>query len=144
MLDDFFKSPLLERLRSSGVGACIDGFAGKLRKEGYCAPTSRTHLYSAVHLGGFVQLQGKRVEFLDEETLAEFGQHVTHCQCPGPGGGEHASRGARPVLRLSSESRSPRRRHRQANPEKMAGGRRVIPAMAEAALRRFGVDAETV
>ena len=37
----------------------------------------------------------ERVELLDEETLAEFGQHVTQCQCPGPGGGKHASRGAR-------------------------------------------------
>jgi hypothetical protein len=36
-----------------------------------------------------------RVEFLDAEALAQFEQHVTDCECPGPGGGKHASRGAR-------------------------------------------------
>jgi len=95
MLDNYFKTPLTEWLRGSSVGAYIDGFAEKLRDEGYSPPSSRTHLYSAAHLGSFLQFQGRRVEFLDEKTLAEFGQHVTHCQCPGPGGGKHAPRGAR-------------------------------------------------
>ena len=96
MLDSFFKTPVtVGWLRSSSVGTYIDGFAARLRDEGYASQTGRVHLYSAAHLGGFMQLEHTAVELLDEKTLAKFGHHLGHCQCRRPGGGKHASRGAR-------------------------------------------------
>lgn len=140
MLEYYFTAPLsLERLRSSGVGAFIDGFAGKLRDERYSAAASRMHLYSAAHVGWFMQSQCTPVEFLDKGTLAEFGQHLGHCQCPRPRGGKRAARGARLFLAYLWSVGALR-----VDPERSAACRRFIPALAEAALRRFRVDAKTV
>jgi site-specific recombinase XerD len=98
MLEHFFVAPwTLERLRSSGAGAYIDSFAGKLKEDGYCAKTARNYLRSTAHLGCFLQSQGQTVEILEEKALNEFLQHLPHCQCPQSAGGvgRDVSRGTR-------------------------------------------------
>ncbi len=94
MLEKYFESPVtLERLRSSSVGAYIDGFAAKLKGDGYAAPMARSYLYSASHLGGFMEIRGTGTELLEEKVLEQFREHLP-CDCPRPGGGKLASKGA--------------------------------------------------
>jgi len=75
-----------ERFRSSGIGGYLDGFAGKLKEQGYALGTARHHLYSGAHLGSFLHGQGRAVGSLDGETLVEFRQHLPRCRCPQNGG----------------------------------------------------------
>jgi site-specific recombinase XerD len=77
----------LEQCRSSGIGAHLDGFAGRLEAEGYALRTARGHLHTAAHLGSFVQTRGRTLGSLDEKTLGEFRQHLPRCRCPQSGGG---------------------------------------------------------
>ena len=94
MLEKYFESPVtLERLRSSSVGAYIDGFAEKLKGDGYAAPTARSYLFSASHLGGFMEVRGTEAELLEEKVVEQFREHLP-CDCPRPGGGKLAANGA--------------------------------------------------
>lgn len=82
MLEDF-----LEQCRFSGVGAHLDGFAGRLDADGFALRTARGHLHSAAHLGSFLQTRGHTLGSLNEKTLDEFRQHFPRCRCPQSGGG---------------------------------------------------------
>ncbi len=94
MLEKYFESQVtLERLRSSSVGAYIDGFAAKLKGDGYAAPTARSYLYSASHLGGFMEIRGTGAELLEEKVVEQFREHLP-CDCPRPRGGKLAANGA--------------------------------------------------
>ena len=101
MFEHFLDAPLnRERFRSSGIEAYLDGFAGKLNEQGYALRTARSHLYSAAHLGSFLQSQNRTVGSLDDKTLGEFRQHLPRCRCPQNGGaiGRSARDGARLFL----------------------------------------------
>src|SRR5262245_20910056 len=77
----------LEKCRSSGAGAYLEGFAGQLDAEGYAVRTARGHLHAAAHLDSYVQTRGQTVAALDEKTFDEFQKHLPRCRCPQRGGG---------------------------------------------------------
>lgn len=94
MLEHFFQTPFaLGQLRSGLSGPYIDGFAQKLKDEGYSPWTAGRLIRPAVHLGHFVQLSGQPLTCIDEDTLSVFQQHKP-CGCP-YFRGDTSGRGAR-------------------------------------------------
>jgi site-specific recombinase XerD len=82
MLEIFFKAAhTLERLRTALTAPYIDGFAETLRAAGYARFTARWYLRSAAHLGLWMQVEGARVEGLDEDAIKAFRAHLPACRC---------------------------------------------------------------
>lgn len=97
MLEHFFETPfVLKQLRSGASSLYIDGFAKKLKEDGYSAWTARRIIRPAVHLGHFVQLRGWSLESIDKGTLTDFMEHKP-CRCfySRGGAGEQRTRGVR-------------------------------------------------
>jgi site-specific recombinase XerD len=97
MLEHYFETPfVLKQLRSGASSLYIDGFAKKLKEDGYSSWTARRVIRPAVHLGHFVQLKGWSMERLDEGILTDFLDHnPCRCSYSRGGAGEHRTRGAR-------------------------------------------------
>ena len=88
MLEIFFEAPFaLNRLRSGPSRPYIDGFARRLKGEGYCWSTARRYLRSATHFGRFVEFEGRCLGCVDDATVSAFGEHLPRCECPQVSGG---------------------------------------------------------
>ena len=60
MLERYFKARMTHRrLRFGPSGPYIDGFAAVLERDGYAKAIAKRYLRAAVHLGYFLQQQGK-------------------------------------------------------------------------------------
>lgn len=99
MLERYFTARMtLRRLRFGPSGPYIDGFAEALEREGYAEAIARRYLRAAVHLGYFLQQQGKSIADIDLTTPEIFSRHLPTCCCPlstGEGGNHHPYFGAR-------------------------------------------------
>ena len=99
MLERYFTAQMtLRRLRFGPSGPYIDGFAEALERDGYAEAIARRYLRAAVHLGYFVQQQGKSIADIDLTTPEIFSRHLPTCCCPlstGEGGNHHPYFGAR-------------------------------------------------
>lgn len=73
----------LRRFRESPAGKYLDGFAVELDRIGYGRRTGATRLRIAVHLGRWAELEGIRLEAVDEAAIAAFVAHIPdRCRCP--------------------------------------------------------------
>src|SRR5271154_3804776 len=83
MLEKYFSAPkTLRRLRGGISGPHIDGFAGRLEREGYAPTSAVRYIRAAAHLGCFVQRKSGVLADIDLNTLASFSQHLRRCRCP--------------------------------------------------------------
>ena len=88
MLEHYFDTPsTLEQLRSCDVGAHIDGFSAYLKERGYSRPTGSSYLLTAAHLFRFLEDNDVTLESLDCKVVEQFRQHLHHCDCRKPNGG---------------------------------------------------------
>lgn len=99
MLEKYFTARMtLRRLRFGPSGPCIDGFAAVLERDGYAKVIARRYLRAAVHLGYFLQQQGKALTDIDSTTPEIFSHHLATCCCPlstGEGNNHHPYFGAK-------------------------------------------------
>lgn len=92
MLEHYFETRFaLHRLRRGPSGPYIDGFAQKLKDEGYSPWVAGKYLRAASHVGRFVEMNRRRLEELDETLLMAFQVHLPDCQCPTSNGGRSES-----------------------------------------------------
>jgi len=57
--------------------------AERLFRSGYHQQVARVHLQSIAHFGVWIELEGRRLETINEQTLAAFERHRSTCTCPG-------------------------------------------------------------
>ncbi len=99
MLETFFVTPCtLERLRAGPAGPYMDGFAGRLKDEGYGRSTAGRYLRAAAHLGRFGEARGVPLEGVGSQALQAFRRHLPACRCLHSNGGRtphHVLYGAR-------------------------------------------------
>jgi site-specific recombinase XerD len=99
MLERYFTARMtLRRLRFGPSGAYIDRFAAVLERDGYAKAIARRYLRAAVHLGYFLQQQGKALTDIDSKTPEMFSRHLATCCCPlssGEGLNHHAHFGVK-------------------------------------------------
>lgn len=99
MLERYFTARMtLRRLRFGPSGPYIDGFAAVLERDGYAKAIAKRYLRAAVHLGYFLQQQGKAITDIDSTTPEVFSRHLATCCCPlstGEGNNHHPYFGAK-------------------------------------------------
>jgi site-specific recombinase XerD len=99
MLERYFTARMtLRRLRFGPSGPYIDRFAAVLERDGYAKAIAKRYLRAAVHLGYFLQQQGKALTDIDSTTPEMFSRHLATCCCPlssGEGHNHHAYFGAK-------------------------------------------------
>ena len=99
MLERYFTSrTTLRRLRFGPSGPYIDRFAAVLERDGYAKAIAKRYLRAAVHLGYFMQQQGKALTDIDSTTPEMFSRHLATCCCPvssGEGNNHHPYFGAK-------------------------------------------------
>jgi hypothetical protein len=99
MLERYFTARMtLRRLRFGPSGPYIDGFAAVLERDGYAKAIAKRYLRAAVHLGYFLQQQGKAITDIDSMTPEMFSRHLPTCCCPlstGEGNNHHPYFGAK-------------------------------------------------
>ena len=106
MLERYFQSPFtLQRLRTGPSSPYIDGFAQHLDQEGYSWKACREHLNSACHLGNYLETKKRALDDIVFDTLKEFSDHLSSCQCPNSyrGSGIRAVGGAKKFLKYLKE-----------------------------------------
>ena len=93
MLERYFTARMtLRRLRFGPSGPYIDRFAAVLERDGYAKAIAKRYLRAAVHLGYFLQQQGKALTDIDSTTPEMFSRHLATCCCPlssGEGSNHH-------------------------------------------------------
>ena len=73
MLETFFVTArTLERLRSGPAGPYMDGFARRLKDEGYGSSTAGRYLRAAAHLGRFGEARGAPLDAVDPKTTTQY------------------------------------------------------------------------
>lgn len=88
MLEDYFDvRSSLEQLRSCGEEALIDSFSEYLKERGYSRRTVSIYLLTSAHLIHFLKGGDLTLESLDYERVEQFRQHLRHCDCGKPNGG---------------------------------------------------------
>ena len=88
MLEDYFDAgSSLEHLRCFGEGAHIDGFSEYLKERGYSRRTGSCYLLTAAHLSRFLEDNDVEFESLDHKIVGQFLEHLHHCDCRKPNGG---------------------------------------------------------
>jgi hypothetical protein len=99
MLERYFTARMtLRRLRFGPSGPYVDGFAAVLERDGYAKSIAKRYLRAAVHLGYFLQQQGKAIADVDSTTPEIFSRHLATCCCPlssGEGNSHHPYFGAK-------------------------------------------------
>jgi site-specific recombinase XerD len=99
MLERYFTARMtLRRLRFGPSGPYIDGFAAVLERDGYAKAIAKRYLRAAVHLGYFLQQQGKAITDIDSTTPEILSRHLATCCCPlstGEGNNHHPYFGAK-------------------------------------------------
>jgi integrase/recombinase XerD len=82
MISDYFDAPRrLEQMRSSCAGPYLDSFASALADAGYSPHTIRAYIRAAVHLGGWADRRGIELASWNDDILARFRRHLSHCTC---------------------------------------------------------------
>ena len=77
MLERYFTARMtLRRLRFGPSGPYIDRFAAVLERDGYAKAIAKRYLRAAVHLGYFLQQQGKALTDIDSTTPEMFSRHL--------------------------------------------------------------------
>jgi hypothetical protein len=93
MLERYFTARMtMRRLRFGPSGPYIDRFAAALERDGYAEAIAKRYLRAAVHLGYFLQQQGKALTDIDSTTPEMFSRHLATCCCPlssGEGNNHH-------------------------------------------------------
>ena len=99
MLERYFTArTTLRRLRFGPSGPYIDRFAAVLEQDGYAKAVAKRYLRAAVHLGYFLQQQGKALTDIHSTTPEMFSRHLATCCCPvssGEGNNHHPYFGAK-------------------------------------------------
>ena len=80
-----YSSPVvgLSAIRSRTFQHLFGEYEQRLFRTGYHHKVARLHLQSIAHFGVWIELEGRRLETIDEETLEGFGRHRPTCTCPG-------------------------------------------------------------
>ena len=82
MISDYFEAPRrLEQMRSSCAGLFIDSFASALADAGYSPHTIRVYIRAAVHFGDWADRRGIDLASWNDDLLAKFRRHLSHCTC---------------------------------------------------------------
>ena len=98
MFSRFYESRLrIQSLRNSRAAAQLESFAQALSEMGYRTKTARRHLLAADHFIYWAHSQGTLQANLNEQSLREFGRHLSRGHCPEYGHKDQLSviRGAR-------------------------------------------------
>jgi site-specific recombinase XerD len=69
-------------IRSSEFQRLVDEYEQALVESGYKPKVVRFHLYAVVHLGVWLELEGRELGRTDEKTLQAFERHRSCCTCP--------------------------------------------------------------
>lgn len=93
MLSAYFdpRARRIRALRNGPTGALFEGFARALFDAGYATITARRYLRAAEHFTLWTDRNRRPMQGMDEESLAQFGRHLSRCRCPHQG---HADRGS--------------------------------------------------
>lgn len=70
-------------IRSSDFQNLVDAYEQRLVRAGYNPKVIRFHLHAVVHFGVWLELEGRELSEIDEETVHSFEQHRWCCTCPG-------------------------------------------------------------
>ena len=70
-------------IRSSSFLRLVDEYQPRLVRFGYNQKVIRFHLHAVVHFGVWLELEGRELTKIDEETLQSFERHRSCCRCPG-------------------------------------------------------------
>jgi site-specific recombinase XerD len=92
MISDYFTMPShVAQIRSTCVGAHLDGFTETLAARGYSTIGVRRFIRPVAHFGRWAERAGACIESWDEETLHRFQAHLRRCTCePNRGVFRHA------------------------------------------------------
>lgn len=90
MLDQFFQDPrVLQRLRSSVLGAALDELAAHLHRRRYSPHIIQKYSRAAAHFAHWLEHEGIAIATLDGGIVRRFlDEHLSRCRCPVPTGGE--------------------------------------------------------
>jgi site-specific recombinase XerD len=83
----------LSAIRSRTFQNLFGEYKRRLFRTGYNHKVARLHLQSIAHFGVWIELEGRSLETIDEQTLGAFERHRSTCTCPGT-----SRNRARPVL----------------------------------------------
>jgi len=90
----------LSATRSQTFQQLFGEYEGRLLRTGYHHQVARLHLQSIAHFGVWIELEGHRLETIDEQTVGAFERHRSACVCPGTSRnrGRHVLSGIRGFL----------------------------------------------
>lgn len=73
----------LSAIRSWTFQHLFGEYERRLIRTGYHHKVARLHLQSIAHFGVWIELAGRRLETIDEQTVGAFERHRSTCTCPG-------------------------------------------------------------
>lgn len=73
----------LSAIRSRTFQQLFQEYERWLVRAGYHPTVARLHLHSIAHFGVWIELQGHRLETIDDQTVGAFERHRPTCRCPG-------------------------------------------------------------
>jgi hypothetical protein len=89
-MSEFFRSPFrIRQIRAGQHGPLLDGFIQELQQAGFAEVTARGHIRAAEHLLHWANRKVIAPLTFNEDTVAEFVQHLRRCRCKGFGHRHH-------------------------------------------------------
>jgi len=80
----YYSTPVagLSGIRSQAFQRLFGEYERRLLDTGYHHRVARLHLLSIAHFGVWIELEGRRLETITEQTVEAFERHRSTCRCP--------------------------------------------------------------